>query len=120
MLQLIAVCAAVGIVAGVIGLTGIGGRFASLLLEIASGVPIAALVFAMVVAIILGMGVPTTAAYAIAAAVVVPGLTRKGTIRCPPTCSCSTSRCFRPPRRRSLLHPSRRQGWRAVISGGRR
>ena len=78
LLQLIAVCAAAGIVAGVIGLTGIGGRFASLLLEIASGVPIAALVFAMIVAIILGMGVPTTAAYAIAAAVVAPGLTRMG------------------------------------------
>jgi TRAP transporter 4TM/12TM fusion protein len=78
LLQLIAVCAAAGIVAGVIGLTGIGGRFASLLLDIASGVPIAALVFAMIVAIILGMGVPTTAAYAIAAAVVAPGLTRMG------------------------------------------
>jgi TRAP transporter 4TM/12TM fusion protein len=77
-LQLIAVCAAAGIVAGVIGLTGIGGRFASLLLEIASGVPLAALMFAMLVAIILGMGVPTTAAYAIAAAVVAPGLTRMG------------------------------------------
>lgn len=77
-LQLIAVCAAAGIVAGVIGLTGIGGRFASLLLEIASGLPIAALMFAMLVAIILGMGVPTTAAYAIAAAVVAPGLTRMG------------------------------------------
>lgn len=77
-LQLIAVCAAAGIVAGVIGLTGIGGRFASLLLDIASGLPIAALMFAMLVAIILGMGVPTTAAYAIAAAVVAPGLTRMG------------------------------------------
>jgi TRAP-type uncharacterized transport system fused permease subunit len=34
--------------------------------------------FAMVVAIILGMGVPTTAAYAIAAAVVAPGLIDMG------------------------------------------
>jgi len=36
--------------------------------------------FAMVVAIILGMGVPTTAAYAIAAAVVAPGLIRMGVL----------------------------------------
>jgi TRAP-type uncharacterized transport system fused permease subunit len=36
------------------------------------------MIFAMVVAIILGMGVPTTAAYAIAAAVVAPGLIRIG------------------------------------------
>jgi TRAP transporter 4TM/12TM fusion protein len=77
-MQLIAVCATAGIVAGVIGLTGIGGRFASLLLQIASGFPLLALIFAMIVAIILGMGVPTTAAYAIAAAVVAPGLIDMG------------------------------------------
>ena len=77
-LQLIAVCATAGIVAGVIGLTGIGGRFATILLELGGAVPILALTFAAVVALILGMGVPTTAAYAIAAAVVAPGLIRMG------------------------------------------
>jgi len=77
-LQLIAVCATAGIVAGVIGLTGIGGRFASILLSLAGTVPILAMTFAAVVALILGMGVPTTAAYAIAAAVVAPGLIRMG------------------------------------------
>ncbi|WP_337875615.1 TRAP transporter permease [Elioraea sp.] len=77
-LQLIAVCATAGIVAGVIGLTGIGGRFATILLELGGTVPILALTFAAVVALILGMGVPTTAAYAIAAAVVAPGLIRMG------------------------------------------
>ncbi|MGK7864709.1 TRAP transporter permease [Falsiroseomonas sp. E2-1-a4] len=77
-MQLIAVCATAGIVAGVIGLTGVGGRFASLLLEVASGLPLLAMLFAMLVAIILGMGVPTTAAYAIAAAVVAPGLIQMG------------------------------------------
>ncbi|WP_372620448.1 TRAP transporter permease [Falsiroseomonas sp.] len=77
-MQLIAVCATAGIVAGVIGLTGVGGRFASLLLQIAAGLPLLAMMFAMLVAIILGMGVPTTAAYAIAAAVVAPGLIDMG------------------------------------------
>jgi TRAP transporter 4TM/12TM fusion protein len=77
-MQLIAVCAAAGIVAGVIGLTGIGGRFASMLLDIAGTSALLAMVFTMFVAIILGMGVPTTAAYAIAAAVVAPGLIRIG------------------------------------------
>jgi TRAP-type uncharacterized transport system fused permease subunit len=57
----------------VIGLTGVGGRFASLLLQIAGLPQLLAMMFAMLVAIILGMGVPTTAAYAIAAAVVAPG-----------------------------------------------
>lgn len=77
-MQLIAVCAAAGIVAGVIGVTGVGGRFATMLLDIAGASSFLAMVFAMVVAIVLGMGVPTTAAYAIAAAVVAPGLIRIG------------------------------------------
>lgn len=77
--QLIAVCASAGIVAGVINLTGVGGRFASMLLAIAGDSAFLAMLFAMVVAVILGMGVPTTAAYAIAAAVVAPGLIRIGT-----------------------------------------
>ena len=73
-LQLIAVCATAGIVAGVIGLTGIGGRFANILLQLGGSMPVLALTFAAIGALILGMGVPTTAAYAIAAAVVAPGL----------------------------------------------
>lgn len=77
-MQLIAVCAAAGIVAGVIGVTGIGGRFATMLLDLAGASTLLAMLFAMVVAVILGMGVPTTAAYAIAAAVVAPGLIRMG------------------------------------------
>ncbi|WP_270936871.1 TRAP transporter permease [Falsiroseomonas oryzae] len=77
-MQLIAVCAAAGVVAGVIGLTGVGGRFATMLLDIAGTSSFLAMLFAMLVAIILGMGVPTTAAYAIAAAVVAPGLIRIG------------------------------------------
>ena len=77
-MQLIAVCAAAGIVAGVIGVTGIGGRFATMLLDIAGASAWLAMLFAMLVAIVLGMGVPTTAAYAIAAAVVAPGLIRMG------------------------------------------
>ncbi len=78
MMQLIAVCAAAGIVAGVIGVTGVGGRFATMLLDVAGTSAFLAMMFAMIVAIILGMGVPTTAAYAIAAAVVAPGLIRIG------------------------------------------
>lgn len=77
-LQLVAVCAAAGIIVGVIALTGIGTRFASLLLEIAESNQIIALFFAMVVALILGMGMPTTAAYTVAASVMAPGLIRLG------------------------------------------
>ena len=71
-------CACAGIVVGVIGLTGLGGRFSSLLLGVAGQSEFLALVFAMLIALILGMGMPTTAAYAIAASVVAPALTRMG------------------------------------------
>ncbi|MDZ4094221.1 MAG: TRAP transporter fused permease subunit, partial [Paracoccaceae bacterium] len=77
-LQLVAVCAAAGIIVGVIALTGIGTRFSSLLLGLAGQSQVIALFFAMVVSIILGMGMPTTAAYAVAASVIAPGLIQMG------------------------------------------
>jgi TRAP transporter 4TM/12TM fusion protein len=77
-LQLVAVCAAAGIIVGVIALTGIGTRFSALLLGFAEGSQFLAMIFAMLVAIILGMGMPTTAAYAVAAAVIAPGLIQLG------------------------------------------
>jgi len=77
-IPLVAICAAAGIIVGVIALTGIGGRFSSLVLAIAGENKLLAMIFAMVVSIVLGMGMPTTAAYAIAAAVMAPGLVRMG------------------------------------------
>ena len=75
---LIAVCACAGIVVGVIAQTGLGHRVASMLLSVAQESQLLALGFAMIVAIVLGMGMPTTAAYAVAASVVAPGLVRIG------------------------------------------
>lgn len=77
-LQLVAVCAAAGIIVGVIALTGIGTRFSSLLLGLADQNQVIALFFAMLVSIVLGMGMPTTAAYAVAASVIAPGLIQMG------------------------------------------
>lgn len=77
-LQLISVMACAGIVVGVLGLTGLGGRFSSMLLSVAGESEALAFAMAMVVSIVLGMGMPTTAAYAIAAAVVAPPLQQMG------------------------------------------
>ena len=77
-IQIIAVCAAAGIIVGVISLTGVGARFSNLLLDLAGVSQLLALFFAMCIAILLGMGMPTTAAYAVAAAVVAPGLVNLG------------------------------------------
>ncbi len=77
-IQIIAVCACAGIIVGVISLTGVGARFSSMLLNIAEASQLLALFFAMCIAILLGMGMPTTAAYAVAASVVAPGLVELG------------------------------------------
>ncbi|WP_404420007.1 TRAP transporter permease [Marinospirillum sp.] len=77
-IPLIAVCACAGIIVGVIALTGVGARFASMLLNIADASHLLALFFAMCISILLGMGMPTTAAYAVAASVVAPGLQQIG------------------------------------------
>ncbi|TVR97482.1 MAG: TRAP transporter permease [Rhodospirillales bacterium] len=77
-IQIIAVCACAGIIVGVIALTGVGARFSSLLLGVAAHSQLLALIFAMFISIMLGMGMPTTAAYAVAASVVAPGLQQLG------------------------------------------
>ena len=77
-IQIIAVCACAGIIVGVISLTGVGARFSNLLLGLAGVSQLLALFFAMCIAILLGMGMPTTAAYAVAASVVAPGLVNLG------------------------------------------
>lgn len=77
-LQLVAVCATAGIIVGVIALTGIGSRFSTVLLQLADQSQLLALFFAMCVSIILGMGMPTTAAYAVAASVIAPGIINLG------------------------------------------
>ncbi|MBF9059378.1 TRAP transporter fused permease subunit [Rhodobacterales bacterium HKCCSP123] len=77
-IQIIAVCACAGIIVGVISLTGVGARFSNVLLDLAAASQLLALFFAMCIAILLGMGMPTTAAYAVAASVVAPGLVQLG------------------------------------------
>jgi len=77
-IQIIVVCACAGVIVGVIALTGVGARFSSMLLGVADASQLLALVFAMLISIVLGMGMPTTAAYAVAASVVAPGLIQLG------------------------------------------
>ncbi|MEL6466526.1 MAG: TRAP transporter fused permease subunit [Pseudomonadota bacterium] len=77
-LQIIIVCACAGLIVGVISLTGVGARFSSLLFDLAQQSTLLALIFAMMISVILGMGMPTTAAYAVAASVVAPGLIEIG------------------------------------------
>jgi TRAP transporter 4TM/12TM fusion protein len=77
-LTVAAACACAGIVVGMINLTGLGLKFTSLILLIAGDSLVPALVFTMIAGIILGMGLPTTAAYIVQAALLIPALIKLG------------------------------------------
>ena len=71
-------CAMAGIISGVIVGSGIGFKLSSSLIDLANGHMIILLVLTMVVCLIMGMGVPTTAAYLVLAILVAPALTQMG------------------------------------------
>ncbi|UTW09344.1 TRAP transporter permease [Pseudomonas benzenivorans] len=68
----------VAIIASVISLTGLGLKVSSVILAVSGGSVIVTLVLAMLVAIILGMGLPTVAAYMLAATVVASAFVEAG------------------------------------------
>jgi len=71
-------CATAGIVIGVIAQTGLGLTFTGIVRALAQNSLILALVLTMVAGIILGMGMPTTPAYIVQVALLVPALVRLG------------------------------------------
>ena len=78
MAPVIAACAVGGLIAGIISLTGLGVRFTSIIALLAGNSSILFLILTMVVCIILGMGMPTSAVYIVLAAVLAPGLVGLG------------------------------------------
>lgn len=77
-LSIAAACAAAGIVAGVLSMTGVGSKISGLIIDVSAGLPLVALIMTALMAIVLGMGLPTTAAYLILATVVAPPLVEMG------------------------------------------
>ena len=75
-MEIIATCAAAGIIVGVLTQTGLGQKFAMIIFSYSQGNLLVALIFTAVVAVVLGMGMPTTAAYAIGASVLAPALVK--------------------------------------------
>ena len=71
-------CAAAGIIIGVVTKTGVGLRLASGLIDAAGGMLLPAMFFTMITAIVLGMGVPTTANYVITSTIAAPALVQMG------------------------------------------
>jgi TRAP transporter 4TM/12TM fusion protein len=70
--------AAAGIMIGIILQTGLAIRFTSFLVDFAGGSLIVALVITMIAAVILGTALPTTPAYIMLAALLIPALIKLG------------------------------------------
>jgi TRAP transporter 4TM/12TM fusion protein len=71
-------CASAGIIVGVATQTGIGLQLTSLVVRLSQDILLLGLILTMLTSIILGMGLPTSAAYIIQAALIVPALIRIG------------------------------------------
>ena len=78
--SLIAAAACVGIILGVVTLTGIGGKLPSAILPLASTNLILALFFLMISTILLGMGLPSSVCYLLMAILVGPVLLDLGVV----------------------------------------
>ena len=71
-------CACAGIVIGTITLTGLGLAFTNIVIAASQNMLLPALILTMFAGIILGMGLPTTPAYIVQVALLVPALVRLG------------------------------------------
>jgi len=73
-----ALCTCAQMVIGMLTVTGLGIKVSEVVVALSAGNVMACLFFTMIVAVILGMGVPTTAAYVLGASVCVPPLLKLG------------------------------------------
>lgn len=77
-LPIVAAVAAAGAVIGVLNLTGLGLMLSGLIVEFGGSSMISILLLTAAVSFVLGMGLPTSAAYLLLAVLVAPALTRLG------------------------------------------
>ena len=77
-LGVLVACAAAGIIIGVVTKTGVGLKLASALLDLSGGLVLSSMFLTMITAILLGMGVPTTANYVITSTIAAPALIQMG------------------------------------------
>src|SRR5687768_6028626 len=76
-------CAAAGIVIACVTITGLGIVFTQMVIALAQDTLILALILTAIAGIILGMGMPTTPAYIMMAALLIPALIKLGLAGCP-------------------------------------
>lgn len=71
-------CAGAGIIVGVVTLTGLGLKFSSIIIGYAGGSVFLAAVFTALIVWVIGLAVPVTASYIIAAVIAAPALVELG------------------------------------------
>ena len=77
-LSVAATCACAGLIVGIINLTGIGLKFSGIIVDIAAGNLYFTLILTAVILLILGLALPITASYIIAAVMTAPALVKLG------------------------------------------
>ncbi len=77
-LAIVAATACAGIVVGAINISGIGLGFSNFVISAAGDTLVVALLLSMLAGVILGMGMPTTPAYIVQVALLVPALVKLG------------------------------------------
>jgi TRAP transporter 4TM/12TM fusion protein len=70
----------IGVIVGTISLTGVGLKFSEIIISAAGGNLLAAVLLIALASLVLGMGVPVTAAYLIVAVLAVPPLMELGVV----------------------------------------
>ncbi|MFP4275166.1 MAG: TRAP transporter permease, partial [Paracoccaceae bacterium] len=70
-------CAVAGIIVGVVGLTGLGLKFSSMMVAFSGGNLVLALILVLLASLVLGMGLPVTASYIVLIVLVGPALTEE-------------------------------------------
>ena len=76
-------CASAGIVIACVTITGLGIVFTQIVIALAQDTLILALILTAMAGIVLGMGMPTTPAYIMMAALLIPALIKLGIAGCP-------------------------------------
>ncbi|PZX13076.1 TRAP transporter 4TM/12TM fusion protein [Palleronia aestuarii] len=70
-------CAIAGVIVGVVGLTGLGLKFSSMMIAFSGGNLVLALILVLLASLILGMGLPVTASYIVLIVLVGPALNQE-------------------------------------------
>jgi TRAP transporter 4TM/12TM fusion protein len=77
-LNVAAICASAGIIVGIVSLTGLGLKLSTIIIEYAGNSLVLTAVYTGVLLWIIGLAVPITATYIIAAVIAAPALTKLG------------------------------------------